>query len=111
MAGTEIKLSETAANEIRNLIAQEGLNGDVYLRLGVSEGGCSGLSYQMQFDTSKTDADQVFESHGIKILCDTESYFSLAGIELDYQGGLGGQGFLFKNPNARHSCGCGKSFS
>ncbi|MBZ0272760.1 iron-sulfur cluster assembly accessory protein [bacterium] len=110
--GTEITLSDRAAQEVRRLIEQEGLGGSdgVYLRLGTQEGGCSGLSYIMQFETEKGEADQVFEANGVKILCDTESYFNLAGIELDYQGGLGGQGFMFKNPNARTSCACGKSF-
>ncbi len=111
MAETDISVSQTAANEIRNLMAQEGLNEGAFLRIGVKEGGCSGLSYIMHFDTKVGENDQVFECEGIKILCDSESYFSLTGIELDYQGGLGGQGFMFKNPNARMSCGCGKSFS
>lgn len=111
MAGTEITVTQSAAQEIRNLMTQEGYQEEAFLRIGVKEGGCSGLSYIMHFDTSKSDNDQIFECAGIKIVCDSDSFFSLAGIELDYQGGLGGQGFMFKNPNARMSCGCGKSFS
>ncbi|MCB1153212.1 MAG: iron-sulfur cluster assembly accessory protein [Deltaproteobacteria bacterium] len=108
---TEISLTETAAVQVRELLKQEGLEGEnAFLRIGAKEGGCSGLSYIMQFETEKADDDQVFESHGIKILCDTASYFNLAGVTLDFQGGLGGQGFMFENPNARTTCGCGKSF-
>lgn len=112
MAGTDITLTPTAAEEIRHLMKQEGVEENAaFLRIGTREGGCSGLSYVMEFDSEKTADDEIFESQGVRILCDTKSYFNLAGIELDYQGGLAGRGFLFKNPNARLSCGCGKSFS
>jgi iron-sulfur cluster assembly protein len=107
----DITLTENAALEIKQLMQREGLRTDAYLRIGIKEGGCAGMSYVIQFDEKKTDDDEEFESEGIKIVCDTRSYFNLAGIELDFVGGIGGQGFLFKNPSANKSCSCGKSFS
>ena len=84
---------------------------DLYLRLGVESGGCSGMSYSMAFDSNKTDFDREFEFDGLKVIVDFKALRPLAGTILDYQGGLLGGGFQFKNPNAKRSCGCGSSFS
>ena len=82
-----------------------------YIRVGVKSGGCSGLEYVLKFDNEKTDADQVFEDNGIKIIIDKKSILYLAGTTLEYSGGLNGKGFIFNNPNANRTCGCGESFS
>ena len=82
-----------------------------FIRVGVKSGGCSGLEYVLKFDNEKTDADQVFEDNGIKIIIDKKSILYLAGTTLEYSGGLNGKGFVFNNPNANRTCGCGESFS
>lgn len=82
-----------------------------FIRVGVKSGGCSGLEYVLKFDNEKTDADQVFEDNGIKIIIDKKSILYLAGTTLEYSGGLNGKGFIFNNPNANRTCGCGESFS
>ena len=82
-----------------------------FVRVGVKSGGCSGLSYELKFDTTQTDSDKVFEDNGIKIIVDQKSFLYLIGTTLDYSGGLNGNGFVFKNPNANRTCGCGESFS
>ena len=84
---------------------------DSFIRVGVEGGGCSGLIYQMDFDTETRDDDKVFEDRGIKVVVDKKSFLYLIGTELDYQGGLNGKGFSFINPNANRTCGCGESFS
>ena len=81
------------------------------IRVGVAGGGCSGLSYQLEFDTTLKEGDQVFEDKGVKIAVDKKSFLYLVGTELDYTGGLNGKGFVFNNPNASRTCGCGESFS
>ena len=82
-----------------------------FIRVGVKSGGCSGLEYVLKFDNEKTDADQIFEDNGIKIIVDKKSILYLAGTTLEYSGGLNGKGFVFNNPNAARTCGCGESFS
>lgn len=82
-----------------------------YIRVGVKSGGCSGLEYVLKFDNQKTDIDQVFEDNGIKIIIDKKSILYLAGTTLEFSGGLNGKGFIFNNPNANRTCGCGESFS
>ena len=77
----------------------------------MKSGGCSGLEYVLKFDNVKTDADQIFEDNGIKIIVDKKSILYLAGTTLEYSGGLNGKGFIFNNPNANRTCGCGESFS
>ena len=81
------------------------------IRVGVKSGGCSGLEYVLKFDKEKTDIDQVFEDNGIKIIVDKKSFLYLVGTTLEYSGGLNGKGFVFNNPNAKRTCGCGESFS
>lgn len=82
-----------------------------FVRVGVKSGGCSGLSYDLSFDNSKSDQDRLFEDNQVKILVDKKSLLYLLGTTLDYSGGLNGKGFVFNNPNAERTCGCGESFS
>ena len=81
------------------------------VRVGVKSGGCSGLSYDLKFDKSQIDGDKLFEDNGVKIVVDTKSFLYLIGTTLEYSGGLNGAGFVFNNPNANRTCGCGESFS
>lgn len=103
-----IAITEPAAAEVKRLLAQE--TGKTGLRLQVTGGGCSGMSYGLSFDTQQEN-DHVVENHGIKVYVDPKSGIYLKGTELDFQGGLEGKGFMIKNPQAKGSCGCGKSFS
>lgn len=82
-----------------------------FIRVGVKGGGCSGLSYELTFDTDLKQEDKVFESNGIRVVVDKKSFLYLIGTELDYSGGLNGKGFVFINPNASRTCGCGESFA
>lgn len=82
-----------------------------YVRVGVKSGGCSGLSYDLSFDAEKQDNDQLFEDNNVKIVVDKKSLLYLVGTTLEYSGGLNGKGFVFNNPNANRTCGCGESFS
>jgi iron-sulfur cluster assembly protein len=108
-----ITLSETAAREIKTIIQQQELPAEVTrLRVGVKGGGCSGFSYMLDLtEETKTEADEEMESNGVKILCDTRSYLYLNGVEIDFRDEVMGRGFVFKNPNATSSCGCGSSFT
>ena len=106
-----ITVSERAALQVDNLMSQENLGGDYFIRVSVVGGGCSGLSYKMDFDNEDQEGDQVFESNGKKIVCDLKSFLYLCGTELDFSDGLNGKGFQFNNPNANRTCGCGESFS
>lgn len=93
-------------------MTEEGFNPQQdYIRVGVKSGGCSGLEYVLKFDNQKDDSDQVFEDNGIKIIVDKKSFLYLVGTTLEYSGGLNGKGFVFNNPNASRTCGCGESFS
>ena len=82
-----------------------------YVRVGVKSGGCSGLSYELKFDNNLQEEDKLFEDNQVKILVDKKSLLYLAGTTLEYSGGLNGKGFVFNNPNAQRTCGCGESFS
>ena len=82
-----------------------------FVRVGVKSGGCSGLSYDLSFDDSKSEQDRIFEDNQVKILVDKKSLLYLLGTTLEYSGGLNGKGFVFNNPNAERTCGCGESFS
>ncbi len=82
-----------------------------YVRVGVKSGGCSGLSYELRFDNQISDTDKVFEDNDVRILVDKKSFLYLVGTILEYSGGLNGKGFVFNNPNAQRTCGCGESFS
>ena len=105
-----ILLTETAAKEVKRLMESQSMP-DATLRLGVKGGGCSGLSYTLNFDTESPRQDQTFEAHGVKLVVDPKSLLYLEGTTLDFVSGLDGTGFKFSNPNATKSCGCGSSFS
>ena len=106
-----LALSEAAAKQIKELKAAQSLDDTVFLRMGVKGGGCSGMSYMLEFDSELQPHDRQFEIDGIKMVCDTKSYLYLAGTTLDYvRQGLTG-GFTFVNPQAKSTCGCGTSFS
>lgn len=105
-----VTVTPSAIVEVKRLLELE-KEDNMYLRLGVDAGGCSGMSYSMTFDTNKTEFDREFVFDGITVLVDFKALRPLAGTILDYQGGLLGGGFQFKNPNAKRSCGCGSSFS
>lgn len=92
-------------------MAESNVSTQSYVRVGVEGGGCSGLSYKMDFDHQMKDGDQLFEDKGIKILVDKKSFLYLVGTVLEYSGGLNGKGFSFNNPNATRTCGCGESFA
>ena len=107
-----IKVSDIAKEKAIQLMKDDGFNPETdYIRGGVQSGGCSGLEYVLKFDKEKTDIDQVFEDNGIKIIVDKKSFLYLVGTTLEYSGGLNGKGFVFNNPNAKRTCGCGESFS
>lgn len=106
-----IKVSESAKQQVDRLKSDQSLAADAFIRVGVKGGGCSGLSYVLDFDTELKDDDKVFEDRGVKIVVDKKSFLYLVGTELDYAGGLNGKGFSFINPNASRTCGCGESFS
>lgn len=106
-----ITVSNAAKEHAINLIKEENKPEDTFIRVGVEGGGCSGLMYNLVFDNMLKEGDQLFEDNGIKVVVDRKSFLYLVGTELDYSGGLNGKGFIFKNPNATRSCGCGESFS
>lgn len=106
-----ITVSENAKQHALQLIKQESHPEGTFIRVGVDGGGCSGLSYKLEFDQTIKEGDQIFEDKGIKIAVDKKSFLYLIGTELDYTGGLNGKGFVFNNPNASRTCGCGESFS
>lgn len=107
-----IKVSESAKKRIALLMEDDGFNTVTdYVRVGVKSGGCSGLSYDLKFDKTLGEDDKVFEDNDIKIAVDKKSFLYLVGTTLEYSGGLNGKGFVFNNPNAQRTCGCGESFS
>jgi iron-sulfur cluster assembly protein len=106
----DIKISDKAAKEIKKIMAENNVNSDFALRVGVKGGGCSGLSYTMAFDSTAKPGDKILESNGVKLFVDAKSHFYLSGTELDFSDGLNGRGFVFNNPNAAKTCGCGSSF-
>jgi iron-sulfur cluster assembly protein len=107
-----IKVSESAKKKIAELMADDGFNvAQDFVRVGVKSGGCSGLSYDLRFDKNKAQEDKVFEDNAVKIIVDKKSFLYLIGTTLEYSGGLNGKGFVFNNPNAQRTCGCGESFS
>jgi iron-sulfur cluster assembly protein len=106
-----IKVKDSARDEVRRLISEKNAAEESFIRVGVQGGGCSGLMYELDFDSEIKEEDKVFEDNGIKIVVDKKSYLYLIGTELDYSGGLNGKGFTFINPNANRTCGCGESFS
>ncbi|HEX7870391.1 MAG TPA: iron-sulfur cluster assembly accessory protein [Chryseobacterium sp.] len=107
-----IKVSDQAKVKAVQLMTEDGFNpAEDYIRVGVKSGGCSGLEYMLGFDNKQNETDQIFEDNGIKIVVEKKSILYLAGTILEYSGGLNGKGFIFNNPNASRTCGCGESFS
>ena len=106
-----ITVTDKAKSKVEELIKASNLNDSYFLRVSVAGGGCSGLSYKLDFDNEIKPGDQFFEDKGIKISLDMKSFLYLAGTELDFSDGLNGKGFNFHNPNASRTCGCGESFS
>ena len=103
-------LTERAARQIREIKKNEDLDEELYLRVAVEGGGCSGLSYKLGFDI-RTDEDKIVKSQGLEIVVNPKHMMYLEGIEIDYPNGLDARGFIFNNPNASESCGCGSSFA
>ncbi len=106
-----LTLSETAAREIKTIIDQQELDGQkICLRVGVKGGGCSGFSYLLDLTDQTKETDESFEQHGVRVVCDPKSYLYLNGTTIDFRDEVMGRGFVFNNPNATSSCGCGSSF-
>ena len=105
-----IQISESAAKKIETLKVEDKAPAEAFLRVKVKRGGCSGYSYKMEFDQALGAKDKLFEMHGSKVVVDDQSLLYLLGMTLDFEGGLNGKGFVFQNPNATKTCGCGSSF-
>ena len=105
-----ITVTDSAKKQALRLMEDDGKEG-LFIRVGVEGGGCSGLMYQLDFDNVEKEDDKAFENNGLKIVVNKKSYLYLVGTTLDYSGGLNGKGFVFVNPNADRTCGCGESFS
>jgi len=106
-----IYISDKAREKVTQLKAEASLTEDYFLRVGVVGGGCSGLSYKLDFDNETQPNDQVFEDNGVKLVTDLKSFLYLCDTTLEFSDGLNGKGFHFSNPNASRSCGCGESFA
>jgi len=107
-----IQVSEAASKKIIEMMKDDGFDAtNDYVRVGVKSGGCSGLSYDLTFDKVIGENDKVFEDNNVKIAVEKKSFLYLAGTILEFSGGLNGKGFVFNNPNAQRTCGCGESFS
>ncbi|WP_185868506.1 HesB/IscA family protein [Blattabacterium cuenoti] len=105
-------ISDKAKQKLISLMKEEGTSQNLtFVRVGVKNGGCSGMSYELTFDKKRNKEDEIFQDKDMKILVDKNSIPYLHGITLEYSDGLNGKGFYFINPNAKHTCGCGKSFS
>lgn len=107
---SDIKITAKASREIKRIMEENKIPSDFGLRVGVKGGGCSGLTYTLGFDGDMREGDTVIENDGVKLLVDGKSLFYLTGTELDFSDGLNGRGFVFNNPNATKTCGCGESF-
>ena len=106
-----IYISDKAKDQVKRLKQDAGLTEEYFLRVGVVGGGCSGLSYKLDFDNETQPNDQVFEDNGVKLVTDLKSFLYLCDTTLEFSDGLNGKGFHFSNPNASRSCGCGESFA
>jgi len=106
-----ITITDRAIAEVKRIVEEQNLPDATALRLGVKGGGCSGFSYTLGFDDQVGEIDQIFETNGIRVVCDPKSFLYLNGTQVDFEESLMGRGFKFGNPNAAKSCGCGESFS
>lgn len=106
-----ITVTEKAIEKARVIMQEENHPADSFIRVGVEGGGCSGLSYKLEFDSVIKEDDKIFEDKGMKIVCNKKSFLYLVGTQLDFSDGLNGKGFEFHNPNASRTCGCGESFA
>ena len=104
-------VADSAKDKIEELLTSEQLSEDYFVRVSVTSGGCSGLSYNMDFDNEEQENDQIFEDNGVKVVTDLRSFLYLCNTTLEFSGGLEGKGFYFNNPNASRTCGCGESFA
>ena len=104
-------VANSAKTKVSEIVSSEGLSTDYFIRVSVTSGGCSGLSYQLDFDNELQTNDQVFEDNGVKVVTDLKSFLYLCNTTLEFSGGTNGKGFFFNNPNAARSCGCGESFA
>jgi iron-sulfur cluster assembly protein len=104
-------VAESAKARIAEIIESQNLSPEHFVRVSVTSGGCSGLSYNMEFDDESRPNDQVFEDNGVKVVTDLRSFLYLCNTTLEFSGGLEGKGFYFNNPNAARTCGCGESFA
>jgi iron-sulfur cluster assembly protein len=108
---SDITITDKAVKEIKKIMDENKITSKFGLRIGVKGGGCSGLTYTLGFDPDSRDGDMIIQQDGVKLIVDGKSLFYLSGTELDFSDGLNGKGFIFNNPNATKSCGCGESFS
>lgn len=106
-----ITLSDTAVSEVKRIMQENSLPESTCLRVGVKGGGCSGFSYTLDLTDEPAEGDEVFEQDGLRVVCDPKSYLYLSGTEVDYKTAMMERGFVFNNPNAKGSCGCGSSFT
>jgi len=106
----DINITEKAVKEVKRIMEENKIPSTYGLRIGVKGGGCSGLSYTLGFDAETKPTDNVIEVEGINVLIDMKSFLYLTGTQLDFTDGLNGKGFVFNNPNAKKTCGCGSSF-
>jgi iron-sulfur cluster assembly protein len=106
----DISLTDKAVSEVKKIMAENKITPDYVLRIGVKGGGCSGLSYTLGFDSEVKDMDKILEFSGVKVAVDWKSILYLTGTTVDYTDGLNGKGFVFNNPTAKKTCGCGSSF-
>lgn len=104
-------VADSAKEKIVEIFDQEKIGDDFFVRVSVTSGGCSGLTYQLDFDNENKPNDQVFEDNGVKVVTDLKSFLYLCNTTLEFSGGLEGKGFYFNNPNAARTCGCGESFA
>lgn len=104
-------VADSAKQRLANIREIKGFTPDYFLRATITSGGCSGLSYQLDFDNELKEKDQVFEDNGETVVCDLKSFLYLCNSTLEFNGGLNGNGFAFNNPNASRECGCGESFA
>ena len=104
-------VSDSAKGKIQEILTEEKMSDDFFVRVSVTSGGCSGLSYQMDFDNEMQPKDQEFNDNGVRVITDLKSFLYLCNSTLEFSGGLNGKGFHFSNPNSARECGCGESFA